>query len=149
MIKIFTKKTAITIINTSYMIEVCKNLPCPTALVKYILIFLPTFCLYEAFKPLTPPMGYSYIKPNSQLQIPNSYFISSTHLSLSSGLNFQGAKLFSILLNMAFHSCGALLSSIIKERRSSIIISSGEIETGHSSTQALQVVQARSSSTVI
>src|SRR4030095_8766595 len=71
------------------------------------------------------------------------------HLSLSSGENFQGAKLFSTLLNIAFHSCGALLSSITNERRSSRMISSGEMETGHSSTQALHVVHARSSSTVI
>ena len=40
--------------------------------------------------------------------------ISSAHLSLSSGANFHGAKLFSVLLNIPFHSCGALLSSIIK-----------------------------------
>ena len=31
---------------------------------------------------------------------------SSAHLSLSSGENFQGAKLFSILLYMPFHSAG-------------------------------------------
>ena len=77
------------------------------------------------------------------------YFICSVHLSLSSGLNFQGAKLFSVLLNIEFHSWGALLSSMMSERRNSKIISNGEIETGHSSTHALQVVQARSSSTLI
>src|ERR1700704_1430387 len=75
--------------------------------------------------------------------------ISSAHLSLSSGLNFQGAKLFSILPNIVFHSGGALLSSITNDRRSSRIIVNGLIPTGHSSTQALHVVQALSSSVVI
>ena len=73
----------------------------------------------------------------------------SVHLSLSSGLNFQGAKLFSILLNMPFHSAGALLSSIMSERRNSKIISNGLMLTGHSCTQALQEVQALNSSAVI
>ena len=56
----------------------------------------------------------------------------SVHLSLSSGLNFQGAKLFSILLNIPFHSAGALLSSMIRERRNSKMISNGLMLTGHS-----------------
>src|SRR5580765_966795 len=73
----------------------------------------------------------------------------SAHLSRSSGENFQGAKLFSVLLNIAFHSCGALLSSIIKNLRNCTMISNGSILTGHSSTHAWHVVQARSSSSVI
>ena len=70
-------------------------------------------------------------------------------MSLSSGENFQGAKLFSILLKVPFHSWGALLSSIIKERLNSVMIFKGEILTGHASTQALHVVQALNSSTDI
>src|SRR6187549_586845 len=89
------------------------------------------------------------ISPKESLRTKSKPQTSCVHLSLSSGENFQGAKLFSTLPNIAFHSCGALLSSITKERRSSRMISRGEMETGHSSTQALQVVQARSSSTEI
>src|SRR4051812_6918192 len=87
------------------------------------------------------------IEPTSYFQIEE--LRSSAHLSLSSGENFQGAKLFSVLLNMLFHSAGALLSSIIKYRRSCTMISKGLIATGHSCTHAWQVVQARNSSSVI
>lgn len=70
-------------------------------------------------------------------------------LSRVSGENFQGAKLFSMLLKVLFHSCGALLSSMISDLLSSVIISNGDMLTGHSSTHAIQVVQALSSSTEI
>ena len=80
----------------------------------------------------TQPMSQANHYPNIPFRIkwpdpglPGQDSISLAHLSLSSGLNFQGAKLFSILLDIAFHSCGALLSSIISERRSSTMISRG------------------------
>ena len=50
---------------------------------------------------------------------------------------------------LAFHSCGALLSSMISDRRNSIMISRGLIATGHSCTHAWHVVHARSSSALI
>ncbi len=50
---------------------------------------------------------------------------------------------------MLFNSCGAALSSITKYLRISVIIDNGSIFTGHSSTQALQLVHAQISSFVI
>ncbi len=54
-----------------------------------------------------------------------------------------------MLENIMFHSCGALDSSMIRCLRICRMMSSGLMLTGHSSTQALQVVQARSSSSVM
>ena len=63
--------------------------------------------------------------------------------------NCHGAMLFSTLPNITFHSLGDLASSIIWWRRSLRIMSNGLMLTGHSSTQALQVLQASSSSLVV
>ena len=67
-------------------------------------------CLYTKKKPdrFFEAVRLSYFEDGSYCES------DSVHLSLSSGLNFQGAKLFSILLNITFHSCGALLSSMMR-----------------------------------
>src|SRR5690606_12694970 len=70
-------------------------------------------------------------------------------LARSEGEYFQGAPLFSTFPNIALIGAGACDSSITAYCRSSIIIFSGSMLTGHASTQALQVVQAQSSSRVI
>src|ERR1035437_2524826 len=70
----------------------------------------------------------------------------SFQFSLSALLYFQGAPLFSTLPNIVFRLAGACDSSITIYWRISIIISSGLMFTGQASVQALQVVQAQSSS---
>src|SRR5690606_11155269 len=79
----------------------------------------------------------------------NYSFKSSAHLNLSSGENFQGEKLISILENIAFQAAGALDSSIATYLLICKIIESGSMLTGQASTQAAQDVQAFSSSLVI
>src|SRR5690242_17513721 len=70
------------------------------------------------------------------------YFFSSlAQLNRSAGENFQGAKLVSMFWNIEFQDAGAPDSSIATYRRSSRMISSGLIITGHASTHALQLVQ--------
>ena len=73
----------------------------------------------------------------------------SAHNILSLGENFHGAPLFSILLIIPVSSAGAFDSSMNKLRRKSMMMLSGSISTGHSSTQALQLVHAHNSSSVI
>ena len=68
---------------------------------------------------------------------------------LSAWLYAQGAPLFSILVIITLSSVGAADSSITKYCLISIIIDNGLILTGQTSTQALQVVQAHSSSGVM
>ena len=58
---------------------------------------------------------YALPPPLTTLPFPIYPFsISMAHLSLSSGLNFQGRNCFSIFPNITFHSCGALLSSMMR-----------------------------------
>ena len=70
----------------------------------------------------------------------------SAQLKRSFGENFQGAILFSKLENIAFQEAGVSAFSIATNLRTSIIIESGSILIGQASTQALQVVQAITSS---
>ncbi len=65
------------------------------------------------------------------------------------GAEFPGRKIIFYVAEHCIPFVGALLSSIINERRNSKIISSGLILTGHSSTHALQDVQALNSSAEI
>ena len=61
-------------------------------------------------------------------------------------LKAQGAPLFSMLDIIAFKSAGAVASSMTMYSRIFMIIDSGLISIGQASTQALQLVQAQSSS---
>ena len=66
---------------------------------------------------------------------------SSFQFNLSAAGNCQGAPLFSTFENIIFSSVGAADCSITKYLLKSIIIDKGSIFTGHSCTQALQVLQ--------
>src|SRR5690606_6516266 len=70
------------------------------------------------------------------------------HADRSSG-TCHTAPVFSMLVNIGVHSDGPLARVRISYRRICNIISSGLINTGQASTQALQVVQAWSSSGLI
>jgi hypothetical protein len=75
--------------------------------------------------------------------------IPSAHSSRAAGLNAHGLPLRSMLWNAGWSCSGKRLSMSTRLRRIPLITSRWSMLTGHSCTQARQLVQAQSSSSVM